>query len=546
MHSAVGGPGGTARTAGMSRDSADAVVIGAGHNGLVTAAILADAGWDVLVLEAQPEPGGAVKSAELFPGYVSDLYSAFYPLSVASPALRALNLEDHGLQWTHAPAVVGHARSADDDDAPVIYHDIDRTAEDLDRRTRGDGDRWRALFEQWLGIKDAMLSTLFSPFPPVRGPMQLLRKLGTGDALRLAHLLLLPAGVMAEQLFEGDSARILLLGNAMHADVPIDAPGSGVMGYLLIMMAQDGGWPVPVGGAGQLTAALVNRARSAGAHVECGREVDGIEVRGGRAVAVRTADGAHVRVRRAVIADTSAPRLYRDLLPAEAMPARVIRDMKHFVWDTPVLKVNYALNAPIPWRSKNLNDAGTVHLGADHDGLVRWMADLNTATVPLHPFLLFGQMTTADPSRSPAGTESAWAYTHLPRGVGDDASADQLSAAVDVVLEKHAPSFADHVIGKVIQRPSDLEASDANLHTGAVNGGTSQLFQQLIFRPAPGFGRAETPVENVYLGSAGATPGGGVHGVCGRNAARAALAGDGVRGWPRRRLNRAVLSLTAR
>jgi phytoene dehydrogenase-like protein len=530
----------------MSRDCADAVVIGAGHNGLVSAAMLADAGWDVLVLEAQPEPGGAVKSAELFPGYVSDLYSAFYPLSVASPVLRSLNLEDHGLRWTHAPAVVGHPRSADDDDAPVIYRDIDRTAEDLERRDRGDGDRWLALFEQWLRVKEALLSTLFAPFPPVRGPAQLLRKLGTAEALRLAHQLMLPAGVMAEQLFGGDAARLLLLGNAMHADVPIDAPGSGVMGYLLIMMAQDGGWPVPVGGAGQLAAALANRARSAGARIECGRDVDAIEVRGGRAVAVYTADGATVQVRRAVIADTSAPRLYCDLLPESVLPPAVLRAMDKFVWDTPVLKINYALDSPIPWRAKSLNDAGTVHLGADHDGLIRWMADLNTRTVPLHPFLLFGQMTTADPSRSPVGTESAWAYTHLPRGVADDASAEQLSVAVDLVLERHAPGFGDHVIGKTVQRPSDLEASDANLHTGAVNGGTSQLFQQLIFRPAPGFGRAETPVDNVYLGSAGATPGGGVHGVCGRNAARAALAGDGARGWPRRRLSRIAMSLATR
>jgi phytoene dehydrogenase-like protein len=530
----------------MSRDSADAVVIGAGHNGLVAAAILADAGWDVVVLEAQAEPGGAVKSAELFPGYVSDLYSAFYPLSIVSPALQALCLEDHGLRWTHAPAVVGHPQTADDEDAPVIYRDINRTAEELERRDRGDGDRWCALFEQWQRIKDPLLSTLFSPFPPVRGAVQLLRKLGTAEALRLAHLLLLPAGVMAEQLFHGEAARVLLLGNAMHADVPIDAPGSGVMGYLLIMMAQDGGWPVPVGGAGQLTAALVNRARSAGARIECGREVDAVEVRGGRAVAVRTTDGATLRTRRAVVADTSAPRLYRELLPRHAIPEAVLRSMSRFVWDTPVLKINYALESTIPWRSKSLNDAGTVHLGADHDGLVRWMADLNTATVPLHPFMLFGQMTTADPSRSPAGTESAWAYTHLPRGVADDASADQLSAAVDLVLEKYAPGFSEHVIGKTIQRPSDLEASDANLHTGAVNGGTSQLYQQLIFRPAPGFGRAETPVENVYLGSAGATPGGGVHGICGRNAAKAALAGDGARGWPRRRLNRAVMSLATR
>jgi phytoene dehydrogenase-like protein len=530
----------------VSRDSADAVVIGAGHNGLVAAAMLADAGWDVIVLEAQSEPGGAVKSTELFPGYVSDLFSAFYPLSVASPVLRALNLEDHGLRWTHAPAVVGHARSAEDDDAPVIYREIDRTAADLERRCRGDGDRWRALFEQWLQIKDAVLSTLFSPFPPVRGPLRLLRALGTADAIRLAHLLLLPAGVMAEQLFNGEAAQLLLLGNAMHADVPIDAPGSGVMGYLLIMMAQDGGFPVPIGGAGQLTAALVDRARSAGARIDCGQDVDAIEIRGGRAVAVGTTSGTTMRVRRAVIADTSAPRLYCDLLPADAVPEAVARGMSRFVWDTPVLKINYALNSPIPWRSKSLAGAGTVHIGADHDGLIRWMADLNTATVPLHPFMLFGQMTTADPTRSPPGTESAWAYTHLPRGVADNASADQLCAAVDLVLEKHAPGFADRLIGKTLQRPSDLQASNANLHTGAVNGGTSQLFQQLIFRPSPGFGRAETPVSNVYLGSAGANPGGGVHGVCGRNAARAALAGDGTLGWPRRRLNRAAMSLATR
>lgn len=524
----------------------DAVVIGAGHNGLVAAALLADAGWDVLVLEAQAEPGGAVKSAELTPGYLSDLYSAFYPLSVASPALEELHLEDHGLRWTHAPAVVGHARSATDEDAPLIYRDIDHTAAELDRHHPGDGSRWRALFDQWQRIKGPLLSTLFAPFPPVRGPTRLLRTLGTAGALELAHLMLLPAGVMAQQLFDGDAARLLLLGNAMHADVPIDAPGSGVMGYLLIMMAQDGGFPVPVGGAGQLTAALVHRAVSAGAQIDCERPVSAIDVKGGRAVAVRTADGGTVRVRRAVIADTSAPQLYQSLLPADALPASLLRNLEHFVWDTPVLKVNYALNATIPWRSTSLNSAGTIHLGADHDGLIHWMADLNTETLPDRPFMLFGQMTTADPSRSPAETESAWAYTHLPRGMADDESADKLSAAVDRVLEEHAPGFTDRVVGKVIQRPSDLEGSDANLHTGAVNGGTSQLYQQLIFRPTPGFGRAETPVENLYLGSAGASPGGGVHGVCGRNAARAAIRSVGITGWPRRRLNRAVLSLTLR
>ncbi|MCU1699951.1 MAG: dependent oxidoreductase [Mycobacterium sp.] len=525
------------------RGDVDAVVIGAGHNGLVAAALLADAGWDVLVLEAQPDPGGAVRSAELVPGYISDLYSAFYPMSVASPALGALCLEEHGLQWSHAPAVVGHARSASDDDAPVIYRDPSRTAAELDRRCAGDGDNWWRLVETWRTIKAPLLDTLFSPFPPLHGPMQLLHRLGTAEALRVARLLMLPASVMAREVFNEDAARLLLLGNAMHADVPIDAPGSGAMGFLMTMLAQDVGFPVPVGGAGQLTAALVARGAATGAQLECGQRVDAIDVRDGRAVAVHTAGGRTVRVRRAVIADVSAPQLYEQLMPDVAIPRRLRQDLAHFTWDTPVVKTNYALDAPMPWRSKSLRDVGTVHLGADHHGLIRWLADLNTATVPNKPFILFGQMTTADPSRSPSGTESAWAYTHLSRDTNDDESADKLAVTVDQVLEEHAPGFGGHVVGRVVQRPSDLEANDANLSGGAINGGTAQLQQQIIFRPTPGFGRAETPLANVFLGSASAPPGGSVHGICGRNAAQAALKSDGLRGWPRRRLNQTMISL---
>jgi phytoene dehydrogenase-like protein len=255
---------------------------------------------------------------------------------VTSPAVAELHLEDHGLRWTHAPAVVGHARSATDQDALLIHRDIEYTAAELDRHQPGGGSRWRALFEQWQRIKGPLLSTLFLFIPPVRGPTRLLRTLGTAGALELSHLMLLPAGVMAQQLFEGDAARLLLLGNAMHADVPIDAPGSGVMGYLLIMMAQDDGFPLAVGGAGQLTTALVHRAASAGAQIECQYPASAIEVKGGPVVALRTAGGDTVRVRRAVIADTSAPQLYQSLLPADVLPASLLRNLGHFVWDTPV------------------------------------------------------------------------------------------------------------------------------------------------------------------------------------------------------------------
>ncbi|MBV9353661.1 MAG: NAD(P)/FAD-dependent oxidoreductase [Mycobacterium sp.] len=524
-------------------ESVDAVVIGAGHNGLVAASMLADAGWDVLVLEAQPEPGGAVRSAELTPGYITDLFSSFYPMTAASPAIAALQLADHGLKWSHAPVVVGHPRSGTDDDPPLLYRDPACTATELERREPADGENWWRVVQLWQKINKPLLDAMLSPFPPVRPMIRLLLRLGTADAVRLAHLLVQPANTMVSALFDGEAPRLLLLGNAMHADAPPDAPGSGAFGFLMTMLAQDVGWPVPIGGSGQLTAALVNRARSAGAQIECNQTVSRIEVRGGQAVGVTTEGGRTVRARRAIVADVTAPRLYQEMLPRDAVPDGLLRELDHYIWDPPVVKVNYALNGTIPWRSERLAGVGTVHLGADADGLVRWMADLNTRVVPQHPFMLLGQTTTADPTRSPKGTESVWAYTHLPRNVADDDSADELAKMVDQVIEEHAPGFGARVISRFVQRPSDLEASDANLHLGALNGGTAQLQQMLIFRPAPGMGRAETPVERLYLGSASATPGGSVHGACGRNAANAALRADGVTGWPRRKLSRRAISL---
>lgn len=526
----------------MRKDVADAVVIGAGHHGLVAAAAMADAGWDVVVLEAAGEVGGAVRSAELMPGFTSDLFSAFYPLAMASPAIAALGLQEHGLRWSHAPSVLAHA--ADPAEAVVLHRDPSDTAAGLAQHDTRDAATWWELVDQWQQIKQPLLNTLFQPFPPVRGPLRLLRTLGTPESLRLLRFLLLPATRMGQELFHSEAARLLMLGNAMHADVPLDAPGSGAFGYLLTMLGQDGGFPVPEGGAGQLSAAMARRAEAAGAQIRTGERVEAIEVHDGRAVAVRTATGLRVRARRAVVADVSAPTLYRDLLPLGVVPPRVLRDLERFEWDTPVVKVNYALDAPIPWQATELRGAGTVHLGADEHGLARWITDLNTEVLPQRPFMLFGQMTTADPHRSPTGTESAWAYTHLPRGVTDDASAELLATRVDDVLEAHAPGFGSSVVGRAVQRPSDFAGTDENLWGGAVNGGTAQLQQQLVFRPTPGLGRAETPVAGLYLGSAAAHPGGGVHGVCGLNAAKAALGQQRWYGLPRRKAMSALLALT--
>ncbi|WP_219418975.1 phytoene desaturase family protein [Pseudonocardia nigra] len=530
----------------MPTHTADAVVIGGGHNGLVAAAVLADAGWDVCLLESTHQVGGAIRSTELYPGFTADLFSAFYPLSAASPVLRSLELEQHGLRWSHAPSVLAHPPRPDGGPAAVLHRDRERTAAGLADHDPRDGDAWLKLCAQWDEIGETFLRTMFTAFPPVRGPVQLLRRIGTAEALRLARFLALPVKRMGEELFASEAGRLLLAGNALHADVPPDAPVSGVFGWLLAMLGQQHGFPTPVGGTGELAAALAARAGAAGADVRTGEHVERIEVSRGRAVAVHTAGGLTVRARRAVIADVNAPDLYRRLLPADAVPARLHADLERFAWDTAVVKVNWALDGPIPWRSREVGEAGTVHVGVDELGMAAWSGDIEARRLPDPPFLLVGQMTTADPAHSPAGTESAWAYTHLPRGMDDDAAADELAKRVDAVLEEFAPGFGARVLDRTVQRPGDLQAADPNLVHGAVNGGSAQLFQQFVFRPVPGLGRPETVVGGLYLGSASAHPGGGVHGVCGWLAARAALGEQGTFGFVRRRVTSAALELVYR
>jgi phytoene dehydrogenase-like protein len=516
----------------------DAVVVGAGPNGLVAANALVDAGWEVLVLEEQGHVGGAVRTAEVTaPGFRNDLFSAFYPLAAASPIIRDLHLEQHGLTWLRAPDVLAHA--LDDGRAAVLHHDPADTAAGLEEFAPGDGDAWLELVRGWDRIRDPLLDALFTPFPPVVDGLRLLMRTGIGGGLDLARLAVTPVRRLGDERFRGDGGPLLLTGNAMHADVPPDAAGSGIFGWLLAMLGQDVGFPVPQGGAGNLAAALAARVVAGGGDIETGSAVEAIEIVGGRAAAVRTRDGSRVRVRRAVLADVTAPALYRELVGLHHLPDRVRRDLDRFQWDHPTFKVNWALDRPIPWTADGARGAGTVHLGVDLDGFVDMSADLSVGRVPERPFMLFGQMTTSDPSRSPAGTESAWAYTHVPHTstwTPDDVAAhvERMEAAV----ERVAPGFRDTVLARSVQAPGDLEAANSSLRGGAVNGGTSAVHQQLFFRPVPGLGRPETPVPGLFLASASAHPGGGVHGAPGWNAARAAIGASSRTGAVRRLLTR--------
>jgi phytoene dehydrogenase-like protein len=510
----------------VDRVTADAIVIGAGHNGLVAANLLADAGWDVLVVEATPHPGGAVRSGHVTaPGYLSDLFSSFYPLGYASPVMRDLHLTEHGLEWTNAPEVLTHLLP--DGRAATISRDVQRTAASMEAFAPGDGERWRAAYAEWSKISEHLVGALFGGFPPVRQGAALARQLGVSGTMRLARRLILSARQLGAELFRGEGAQLALAGCTLHTDLsPEDAAG-GISGWLLAMLAQENGWPVPVGGAQQITSALVERLRQRGGRIIYHAPVTRVLVARGRAMGVRTAAGADLRARRAVLADVPAPALYLDLVGPRHLPPRLLEDLEHFRWDGATLKVDWAVDGKVPWTSPAARDSGVVHLAADMNGLTRYAAQLAVDELPADPFMLLGQMTTADPSHSPAGTESLWAYTHLPfrRTWHPDDIATQVSR-MESVIEAQAPGFQARVVGRNVFGPSDLEQENPSLVGGALGGGTAAAFQQLFFRPIPGLGRPDTPVDRLFLSGSSAHPGGGVHGVPGANAARAALARD--------------------
>ncbi len=525
-----------------------AVVIGAGPNGLVAANVLADHGWDVTVLEANRQPGGAVRTAELTaPGFRNDVFSAFYPLAAASPVIAGLRLEADGLRWTHAPAVLAHPLP--DSPAGVLSRDLDATAGSLDRCAPGDGAAYRAMIERWRPIREPFVDALLSPFPPIRAGARLLFAGSADDVRELVRLAVVPIRREAQERFDGEPARMLLAGNALHADLTPESAGSAIFGWLLTVLGQDVGVPVPVGGAGELTGALVRRLERMGGTLLCEHRVRRVDVHDGRAVGVTTADGDSLGECDAVLADCDAAQLYLSMVAREHLPAALFDRLRRYERGAATVKIDWALSSPIPWSDPSVAGAGTGPLASGLDELTMTPAQLSVGQVPANPFLLVGQMTTADPTRSPPGTESAWVYTHVPQRVRGDAGPDGIGGAWDdrdrelIVerierrIERLAPGFGTRILARHVMTPPDLESRDANLVGGDVGGGTSQLHQQLVFRPVPGLGRAETPIRGLYLASASAHPGGGVHGACGANAARAAIAHERLRSV-RRRLRR--------
>jgi phytoene dehydrogenase-like protein len=504
--------------------SYDALIVGAGPNGLAAAITLAEAGREVLVLEAAERAGGAVATEELtLPGFRHDTYSSVYPAGAASPVFARMPLERHGLRWVHPEACYAHPLP--DGRAVVLYREMDRTVESLEQTYPGEGQRWQAFAEPYLRHFDALRRTMLGGFPPVRGALRLAGGLGPRGMLDFARLLLMSAVALGEELFEDEAARAWLYGSAMHSDVPLFGGGSAIAAAYMNLLGHGAGWPSPEGGAGRLSDALLSYLAELGGQVRTGARVVKCTTSGRRTTGVELAGGELI----------GAPLVIADVMPGallalaeDSLPDGYTRALRRYRHGPATLKVDWALDGEIPWRASEVRRAGTVHLGGTASEVLQ--SSTSGVGLPERPFMLLGQQSLADPSRAPAGKHTAWAYTHGPHSVDWEAERDLHVRRMEARIECFAPGFSERILARHVLGPADLQRRNANLVGGDVGGGSYSL-DQLIFRPLPSLAPYRTPLRGLYLASAATFPGGAVHGVPGHAAAHLALAEARVRRW---------------
>jgi len=499
------------------------LVIGAGHNGLVAAIHLAAAGLDTLVLEHGPRPGGATRSSACtLPGFVHDDHAAFVPMTVASPAMRELALEREGLRWITPPTVMAHP--FEDGSAIALHRDVGATVASLGGAA---GAGWAQAMDQLLPHATTLVETILSPLPPVAGPLRLAAALRR-DGLDWARRMLGSIEALGLDLFAGDRrATAWLAGSAQHSGLPPTTAGSGAFGLLLQVLGHAHGWPLPEGGMGAVVDALVARARREGAQIRCDATVEEIVVRRGRVAGVRLSGGEELAAG-AVVSTVSALPLSRMLAPG-ALPGRLERRLRSWRYGTAAFKLDYALSDPVPWTADEPRTAPVVHVAGSLTELSRAAQTSGLGEVPERPALVVGQQSLADPTRAPRGRHTLYVYAHVPsRPALDD---EEIAARIEAQLERFAPGFGTRVLARAIRAPRATEAENPSMVGGDLGGGTMELDQQLVFRPAPALARYRTPLTGLYVAGASTHPGGAVHGMSGRAAARALLHDRRLRPW---------------
>jgi phytoene dehydrogenase-like protein len=461
-------------------------VVGAGPNGLAAAITLAREGLSVLLIEAAATIGGGTRTAELtLPGFRHDVCSAVHPFAEASSFLKSLRLAAHGLELVQPPAPLAHP--LDDGRTDVLERSIEDTCRSLGRDARS----YRRLIEPFLAQADDLFSDLVGPLRFPRHP---------GLATRFGLRAIQPATRLARSWFEEEPAKALIAGLAAHAILPLEYWATSAVGLILGLAGHVVGWPIVLGGSQRLSECLASWFRSLGGEVVTGWRVESLD---------------ELPPARVVLLDVTPRQVVR--IAGHRLPSGYVRRLGRFRYGAGAFKLDWALNGPIPWTSSACARAGTVHLGGTIDEVAESEAAVGRNEHPERPFVLLSQPSLFDPSRAPPGRHTAWAYCHVPNG-----STVDMTDRIEAQVERFAPGFRDLILARHAMAPADFQSYNANYIGGDINGGAQDL-RQLFTRPVARLVPYSTPLPSLYLCSSSTPPGGGVHGLCGYYAARAAL-----------------------
>ena len=464
----------------------DAVVVGAGPNGLAAAVALAQGGASVVVLEGRDEAGGGARTSELtLPGFRHDVCSACHPMGILSPFFRSLPLREHGLRWVQPPVSVAHPL----DDQPAVL--LRRSLADTARALGPDARAYERLLGPLLGDPHGLLEDILGPLRLPKHPVRMLR-FGL-QAIRSATGL-------ARGRFEGDRARALFAGCAAHSVLPLERSLTAALGLVFCLAGHVEEWPVAEGGSASITRALASLLASLGGRIETGRFVRTL------------ADLPRARV---ALFDTSPAQLAAIAEPA--LPTRYVRRLRRYRYGPGVFKIDWALDGPIPWTDPAVLEASTVHLGGTLDEIAAAEGAVWRGEHPDRPFVLLVQQSQFDRTRAPGEQHTGYAYCHVPAG-----STVDLTEVIERQVERSAPGFRDRVLARHTMNTADLERYNPSLAGGAITGGVADL-GQLFTRPVARWNPYTTPHPRIFLCSAATPPGGGVHGMAGYHAARTAL-----------------------